>query len=90
MVGDLQQVLFDFSRHPAAEDEGLLHPGGSEELQRVVDHGNVPQRQQSLLADARSQYNHIPMGQTRITASRHRNNKYSGPSKAVAHLFARI
>lgn len=48
--GHLQEVLFDFTGHPAAEDERFLHPGGSEELQRVVDHGNVAQRQQSLSA----------------------------------------
>lgn len=48
--GTLQEVLFDFTGHPAAEDERFLHPSGSEELQRVVDHGNVAQRQQSLSA----------------------------------------
>lgn len=47
---NLQEVLFDFSRHPAAEDEGFPDPGGGEELQRVVDHGDVDQRQQSLSA----------------------------------------
>ena len=45
---DLQQMILDLTGHPAAEHEGLLHPGGCEELQRVVDHGNVTQRQQSL------------------------------------------
>lgn len=43
-------MFLDFTGHPAAEDECFLHPGGGEELQRVVDHGNVAQRQQSLSA----------------------------------------
>lgn len=43
-------MFLDFAGHPAAEDECFLHAGGGEELQGVVYHRHVSQRQQSLLA----------------------------------------
>lgn len=39
------QVFLDFAGHPAAEDECFLHACRGEELQGVVDHRHVPQRQ---------------------------------------------
>lgn len=45
-----QQVFLYFTGHPATENKSFLHPGGREELQGVVDHGNVTQWKQSLWA----------------------------------------
>lgn len=41
-------MFLDVAGHPTTEHKGLLDSSGGQELQSVVDHGSITERQQSL------------------------------------------